>query len=51
MGARRKGREFALQALYLADITRLPIEKAFRSLTTGEGVECEEARQAPHHAA
>ena len=36
MGPRRKGRAFALQALYLADITRLPIEKAFRALTHGE---------------
>lgn len=36
MGARRKGREFALQALYLADITRLPLEKALTALTYGD---------------
>ncbi len=47
MGARRKGREFALQALYLADITRLPIEKAFRSLVSGESLD-ENVREFAH---
>jgi N utilization substance protein B len=32
MGARRKAREFALQALYLIDITQLPPEKALRGI-------------------
>lgn len=35
MGSRRKGRELALQALYLADISDLPEQRAFRSLTRG----------------
>lgn len=33
MGARRKGREYALQALYLTDITGVGAEKAFASVT------------------
>src|SRR4051794_35502259 len=44
MGARRKGREYALQALYLADITKIPLEKAFRGLTNGSDVD-EKARE------
>jgi N utilization substance protein B len=39
MGTRRKGREYALQALYLADITKLPDEKALRSVTYGASVD------------
>ena len=35
MGSRRKGRELALQALYLADISDLPEQRAFRSLVRG----------------
>lgn len=32
MGVRRKGREYALQALYLHDLTKLGMEKVLRSL-------------------
>jgi transcription antitermination protein NusB len=32
MGARRKAREFALQALYLVDLTNLTAEKAIRGV-------------------
>jgi transcription antitermination protein NusB len=39
MGTRRKGREFALQALYLADLTKLTQDKAFRCLTYGGSVD------------
>jgi N utilization substance protein B len=36
MGIRRKGREVALQALYLADITKVDPEKALRSVLKEE---------------
>src|SRR5581483_4419005 len=39
MGSRRKGREFALQALYLADISDLPEQREFRSLTRGTNID------------
>jgi transcription antitermination protein NusB len=39
MGARRKGREYALQALYLSDISTLPETKAFRSLVRGTSLD------------
>jgi transcription antitermination factor NusB len=39
MGFRRKGREFALQALYLSEITKMPIEKALRHLIHGQSIE------------
>lgn len=39
MGSRRKGREFALQALYLADISEMPEQRAFRSLVRGGGLD------------
>ncbi|MCG3203398.1 MAG: Transcription antitermination protein NusB [Elusimicrobia bacterium] len=35
MGARRKGREYALQILYLMDIARLDQEKAIRAVLYG----------------
>jgi N utilization substance protein B len=38
MGSRRKGREVALQALYLADITKVDPEKALRSVLKEEDV-------------
>jgi N utilization substance protein B len=39
VGARRKGREFALQVLYLIDITKMEREKAIRSVITGPSAE------------
>lgn len=39
MGARRKAREYALQILYLADITRVGAEKALRSVLHGANPE------------
>jgi transcription antitermination protein NusB len=39
MGSRRKGREFALQAIYLADITKMPEQRAFRSLVRGNALD------------
>jgi N utilization substance protein B len=36
MGTRRKGREVALQILYLADVSKVAPEKALRSVTKGE---------------
>ena len=36
MGVRRQGREFALQALYLSDLTKLTSEEALRRLQSGE---------------
>ncbi|MCB4755731.1 MAG: transcription antitermination factor NusB [Elusimicrobia bacterium] len=39
MGARRKAREYALQALYLADITPLPPEKALKGILTSDKIE------------
>lgn len=39
MGARRKGREYALQALYLADICRLPEEKTLAIVVKDPSIE------------
>jgi N utilization substance protein B len=36
MGVRRKGREYALQALYLTDVAKVEINKAIRSVTADE---------------
>jgi N utilization substance protein B len=36
VGVRRKGREYALQALYLADVARVDLPKAVRSVTLDE---------------
>jgi len=36
MGERRKGRELALQALYLMDIAHLPKDKALKTITGAE---------------
>lgn len=35
MGTRRRGREFALQALYLCDITKLNIDQTIQSVVRG----------------
>lgn len=39
MGARRKAREYALQALYLVDITSLTMEKALRGVMKADEIE------------
>ncbi|MFN0118123.1 MAG: transcription antitermination factor NusB [Elusimicrobiota bacterium] len=39
MGARRKGREYALQALYLLDVSKMPAEKAISTVLYGQKVE------------
>ena len=39
MGARRKAREYALQALYLADITDLTMEKALDGVLKSNDIE------------
>ncbi len=39
MGARRKGRELALQALYLVDVAKFPGEKAINTILSGTDVE------------
>lgn len=39
MGVRRKGREFALQMLYLVDVTKLPAEKIVDGVTAGENLD------------
>jgi transcription antitermination protein NusB len=39
MGARRKGREYALQALYLMDVVHFPAEKAVNTILSGTGAE------------
>ncbi len=39
MGARRKGREFALQVLYVMDLTKMDREKAIRSVVRGAAAE------------
>lgn len=39
MGARRKGRELALQALYLVDVAKFPGEKAINTILSGADVE------------
>jgi len=39
MGSRRKSREFALQALYLADVCKMPLEQALNRITYGGNVE------------
>jgi N utilization substance protein B len=39
MGARRKGRELALQALYLTDISGIPADKALNSLIRQSSVD------------
>lgn len=36
MGIRRKGREYALQALYLTDVAKVDIAKAIRSVSIDE---------------
>lgn len=39
MGRRRLAREIALQALYMADVSRTPAEEAFAAVTRREGEE------------
>lgn len=39
MGVRRRGREIALQALYLAEITKMDAEKALRSINYQQQVD------------
>jgi N utilization substance protein B len=41
MGIRRKGREYALQALYLADVCKLPIDSALERIFKGAGATVE----------
>jgi len=48
MGTRRQGREFALQALYLADITKLGIEKTIQTVILGSKPEEKVAEFAIH---
>ncbi len=38
MGDRRKGREYALQALYLMDVAHMPAENAINSVLKGEKI-------------
>ena len=42
MGRRRLAREIALQALYVADVSRTPAEEAFKIVTRREGGEADE---------
>ncbi|OGR90093.1 MAG: transcription antitermination factor NusB [Elusimicrobia bacterium RBG_16_66_12] len=42
MGRRRLAREIALQALYVADVSRTPAEEAFAAVTRREGEEVDE---------
>jgi len=39
MGARRKSREYALQALYLSDITQLSAAQAIKIILSGDDIE------------
>lgn len=39
MGLRRKGREYALQALYLSEVAKMGGEKALAHIKTGENIE------------
>jgi N utilization substance protein B len=48
MGVRRKGREYALQALYLMDVAKLPIEKAIAGVVYGASTEKDSAVFAKH---
>lgn len=41
MGVRRKGREFALQALYLSDVTKTPAVTAIRQVTQQENIDAD----------
>ena len=39
MGIRRQGREFALQAIYLKDISKISSKKALKSVTMGAKID------------